>query len=65
MEKYNLMKEFQKLEEQVARVVEMNKFKDDEFIDEFDELQWDMESFGLMLYDFLNDNTESIHYGGM
>ncbi len=61
MEKYNLMKEFQKLEEQVARVVEMNKFKDDEFIDEFDELQWDMESFGLMLYDFLNDNTESIH----
>lgn len=61
MEKYNLMKEFQKLEEQVARVVEMNKFKDDEFIDEFDELQWDMESFGLMLYDFLNDNNESIH----
>lgn len=61
MEKYNLIKEFQKLEEQVARVVEMNKFKDDEFIDEFDELQWDMESFGLMLYDFLNDNTESIH----
>ena len=61
MEKYNLMKEFQKLEEQVARVVEMNKFKDDEFIDEFDELQWDMESFGLILYDFLNDNTESIH----
>ena len=61
MEKYNLMKEFQKLEEQVARVVEMNKFKDDEFIDEFDKLQWDMESFGLMLYDFLNDNTESIH----
>ena len=61
VEKYNLMKEFQKLEEQVARVVEMNKFKDDEFIDEFDELQWDMESFGLMLYDFLNDNTESIH----
>lgn len=61
MEKYNLMKEFQKLEEQVARIVEMNKFKDDEFIDEFDELQWDMESFGLMLYDFLNDNTESIH----
>lgn len=61
MEKYNLMKEFQKLEEQVARVVEMNKFKDDEFIDEFDELQWDMESFGLMLYDFLNDNAESIH----
>ena len=39
----------------------MNKFKDDEFIDEFDELQWDMESFGLMLYDFLNDNAESIH----
>ena len=61
MEKYNLMKEFQKLEEQVARVVEMNKFKDDEFIDEFDELQWGMESFGLMLYDFLNDNAESIH----
>ena len=61
MEKYNLMKEFPKLEEQVDREVEMNKLKDDEIIDESDELQWDMESFGLMLYDFLNDNTESIH----